>query len=240
MLDAHHKRKGGGESELDYSKILLIMSLCELGSLGVDVVGDIASIQELAIVPDLQRYHYILSDSQNCKNYSNCFSREELLEQNQQNYNFSGFVAKRHCNSYSINHSPESFRPSNCSDITETYRFGTSKDEGILACGSSSALPLSFLDFAPSSSKETSAKCEQSLNSQIFTASDPLSDMQQPQALLSHQQANVPSTDTYELIIKEQPEEVICVMTYLIYFEFIINICSIIELAMIVKVLELL
>lgn len=222
-----------------------MMSMCELGSSGVDIIRDIASTEQLAIVPDLQRYHYIFSDSKNCKSYSDCFSREEeLLEQNQQDYDFSGLNAKRHCSSYSINHTPESFQPSNCRETAETYLFGMSKDESILTCGSSSALPLSFLDSAPPSSKEGSSKCEQHLDSKVIIASDLFSDMQQPQDLLSHQQATLPSTDKYELIIKEQPEEVyskfVLYCFLLLLLLEIFNICSITELAMIQKVLELL
>lgn len=202
------------------------MSLCELGSLGVDTVGDQASSEEPAIVPDIQEYHYnIFSNPQSCKRYrssSNYFSGEEegedLLEQNQQNYNcFLNLDTKRHCSSYSISNSPEEvFQPNSYCETAETYFFGASKDEGILTCGvtsppvsSSTALQPSSLDFASSGSKGPSANCEQNFDSQALPASDFLSDMQQS-PVLGHRQTS-PHFTEYELIIKEQPEEVNCV-----------------------------
>lgn len=192
------------------------MSLCAVGSLEVDTVGSLARKEELAIVPDIQGFHYMFSDPSNHKryrNYSDCFSGEDEDEEQlnlQDCISFSAPTIKKHCSSsYTIICSPDTFQPTRI-EKPETFIFGTSAaDSEYLACGIKSSPQSSASSLPPSTfSFESSTACEQSLRPEAFNPVDLLPDMQHPAEVLTHQQASTHSSDSYKLVIKEQPEEV--------------------------------
>ena len=208
------------------------MSLCQVKPQGLQQIG---GFENLAIVPDIVS---LVGELQGCKRYrtSSDLSFEEELEllsgepqQQQQQQQFDSFSypdSKRPCG-YNLSPSPvEQFQlVESCSitppppdtftkEVKDSYNFGggckDSSSISIFTCGENSPVTSSPVaaatDFSSCTSGTTQAPRDyRVLQLQDFAgASQPVMQCQPQAVMIAHHQPS----DSYEIVITEQPEEV--------------------------------
>ena len=213
------------------------MSVCHSRAQLQQEIGSIPS-EKLAIVPDIQTYSIGADYLVGCKRFSS-----DSLEEGLDLLEFEQFQeTKRHCGSYGISPSPNQFQNS-CSnssstateifapDVKESYNFGIEEADIFTAttqCGGNSPASNSSspgISFTPVTSGVHSSAADsqqQHQQHQLLDFPNFFPGMQQQSQVVLNP---APRTEKYELIITEQPEEVI-VHSKLCRYEVLVINCK--------------